>query len=79
LETFRVAVVGDEQITVPAGPFNATHFRITPGHTDVSPADLWVTGEDHILVKYDWNELGLEYVLESLIVEPSSLGGEENV
>jgi hypothetical protein len=29
---------------------------------------LWVTGKDNLLVKYDWGDFDLEYVLTSLMV-----------
>jgi hypothetical protein len=32
----------------------------------VPTSDIFVTGKHNVLVKYDWNELDLEYVLESL-------------
>ncbi|MCS6804615.1 MAG: hypothetical protein RMM98_10800 [Acidobacteriota bacterium] len=72
LEAISATIIGDEQIRVPAGTFQATHFRLTSGEKSIAPADLWVTGSDHLLVKYDWNEFGLEYILESLAPEGAS-------
>jgi hypothetical protein len=43
----------------------ARHIRF--GEDVVS--DVWVTGEDNILVKYDWPARGLEYVLVSLTTD----------
>jgi len=66
-QTFTV--LGVEQITVPAGTFEAWHIRFGDDPDSSRASDVWVTGEDNILVKYDWAPLGLEYVLESLVVE----------
>lgn len=58
-QNFRL--VGTEEITVPAGTFEARHFSFGDGGSHV-----WVTGEDNILLKYDWPPHGLEYVLVTL-------------
>lgn len=78
LETISAVVIGDERVCVPAGTFQATHFRLTSAQKGVASADLWVTGADHLLLKYDWNEFGLEYILESLVQDSSSVGEEGN-
>lgn len=65
----RFTLLGSEEITVPAGTFDAQHFR-TGDASDTSPAShIWVTGQDNILLRYDWPAYGMEYVLESLVVE----------
>ncbi len=75
LETALVNYVGVETITVPAGTFSARHFRldsdktISPDGSKTPTSDLWVTGEDNLLVRYDWDGLDLEYLLTSLVVE----------
>lgn len=63
LETCRVNLLGEEEITVPAGTFKATHFTIDSDTTKVPTAHLWVAGEDKILLRYDWGETDHEYVL----------------
>jgi len=61
-QTFRLE--GVEEITVPAGTFEARHFSFGDGGSHV-----WVTGEDNILLKYDWPPHGLEYLLVTLNTE----------
>jgi hypothetical protein len=63
LETFRIKVVGEEEITVPAGTFKATHFTMDSDILKVPTSHLYVAGEDRILLKYDWAAYDLEYVL----------------
>ena len=65
----RFTLVGSEQITVPAGTFQARHFRFGANPDPKLASDVWVTGADNILVKYDWPSRGLEYVLVSLTTE----------
>jgi hypothetical protein len=65
----RFTLVGSEQITVPAGTFQTRHIRFGDDPDPARASDVWVTGADNILVKYDWPSLGLEYVLESLTTE----------
>jgi hypothetical protein len=68
----RFTLLGAEDITVPAGTFRARHFR-SGDASDTGPAShIWVTGEDNILLKYDWPAYGMEYVLESLTAEAPS-------
>lgn len=68
----RFTLLGTEQITVPAGTFQAYHFR-SGDESDPEPAShIWVTGQDNILLKYDWPAYGMEYVLESLTAEPAA-------
>jgi hypothetical protein len=67
--------VGEETVTVPAGRFQAHHFyidsdsNIGAAHQKVPTSHLWVTGEDNLLVRYDWGGFDLEYVLISLVAE----------
>jgi hypothetical protein len=58
----RFRLVGTEKITVPAGTFEARHFSFG----EDAGSHVWVTGEDNILLKYDWPPHGLEYVLVTL-------------
>ncbi|MEM7586028.1 MAG: hypothetical protein AAF560_21740 [Acidobacteriota bacterium] len=66
LEPLRVTLIGEEEIAVPAGTFRARHFLIASDVLDVPPSELWVTGEDNLLVRYVWQQFDLEYVLASL-------------
>lgn len=66
----RFTLVGIEEITVPAGTFEARHLRFGDETDPERASHVWVTGEDNILLKYDWPGYGMEYLLESLTVEP---------
>lgn len=61
----RFTYLGTERITVPAGTFDTRHYSFGDGGSQV-----WVTGEHNILVRYDWEPRGLEYVLTELTFEP---------
>lgn len=63
METYRIRFIGDEEITVPAGKFPAKHFTMDSDLLKVPTSHLWVSGEDAILLRYDWNDYDLEYVL----------------
>ena len=65
LEKFRLNLIGEEEITVPAGTFKAAHFTIDSDELKVPTSHLWVAGEDKILLRYDWGEMDCEYVLTS--------------
>ena len=47
---------GTETIRVPAGTFETDHYR-------VNDFDVWVSGPDRILVKFDWKSIDREYLL----------------
>ena len=66
LETYRVTAMDDVEVTAPAGTFLCRHVRMDADFLKVPPSDIFVTGKHNVLVKYDWNEFDLEYVLESL-------------
>lgn len=65
METCRVKLLGEEEVTVPAGTFKATHFTIDSDTVKVPTAHLWVAGEDRVLLRCDWGDLDHEYVLTS--------------
>jgi len=71
VETRRVKLIGEEEVEVPAGRFKAAHFQMDSDNLEVPAASLWVAGEDKILLRCDWRELDLEYVLTSWKVEQS--------
>jgi hypothetical protein len=75
LETIRVEFLGEEEVTVPAGTFQTRHFRFDADGIDVPTSHLWVTGDDNLLIRYDWSGFDLEYVLVSLVNE-SGAGDE---
>lgn len=66
METYRVTALNDADVVSPAGTFPCRHVRMDADFLKVPSSDIYVTGKHHVLVKYDWNELDLEYVLESL-------------
>lgn len=63
IETFRIKVIGEEEVIVPAGTFKAMHFTMDSDTLKVPTSHLYVAGEDRILLKYDWTDFDLEYVL----------------
>jgi hypothetical protein len=69
METYRVKFIGEEEVTVPAGTFKATHFTMDSDILEVPTSNIWVAGEDKILLRYDWGEFDLEYVLTSWKME----------
>jgi len=71
VETCRVELIGEEEVEVPAGRFKAAHFQMDSDNLEVPAASLWLAGEDKILLRCDWRELDLEYVLTSWKVEQS--------
>jgi hypothetical protein len=71
METCRVKLIGEEEVEVPAGKFKAAHFQIDSDNLEFPAASFWVAGEDKILLRCDWREFDLEYVLASWKVEQS--------
>lgn len=66
METYRVSGLGDVEVESPAGTFPCRHLRMDSDLLKVPSSDIFVTGRHNVLVKYDWNEFDLEYVLETL-------------
>ncbi len=60
LVAMPVEIVGDEVVETPAGSFNTTHFRL------MGATDLWVTGEDRLLVRMVQSRFDREYLLTEL-------------
>jgi hypothetical protein len=71
VETCRVKLIGEEEVEIPAGRFKATHFQVDSDNLEVPASSIWVAGEDKILLRCDWRELDLEYVLKAWKVEQS--------
>lgn len=65
VETFRLNMIGEEEITVPAGTFKAVHFTIEYDERKAPTSHFWVAGEDKILLRCDLGEMDHEYVLTS--------------
>ena len=66
LESLEAVLQGEEEVEVPAGRFQARRYRLWSETIGSPPATLWVHGDDHLLVRYDWPGLDLEYVLSTL-------------
>ena len=71
VETCRVKFIGEEEVEIPAGRFKATQFQVDSDNLEVPASNIWVAGEDKILLRCDWRELDLEYVLTAWKVEQS--------
>jgi hypothetical protein len=71
VETCRVKLIGEEEVEVPAGRFKAARFHMDSDNLEFPASSFWVAGEDKILLRCDWRELDLEYVLASWKVEQS--------
>jgi hypothetical protein len=71
METCRVKLIGEEEVEIPAGRFKATQFQVDSDNLEVPASNIWVAGEDKILLRCDWRELDLEYVLIAWKVEQS--------
>ncbi len=69
LGAYRVNFIGEEEVEIPAGNFKATHFQVESDLLDAPTSQIWVAGEDKILLRCDWGELDLEHVLTSWRVE----------
>jgi hypothetical protein len=54
---YRLTYVGPEQVTVPAGTFATDHFNIE------GAVDIYVTGEDALLVKFVYPSIDREHLL----------------
>jgi len=59
-----IEYVGQEAVSVPAGTFQTEHFRFLL--EDRPAEDLWVHGEDLLIVKIRWDLLATTYQLVSL-------------
>jgi hypothetical protein len=67
LETLDITYLGEEDVRVPAGTFRCRHFSFdTKDVKDIPTSHVYVTGEDSLLVRYDWGGFDLEYLLVAL-------------
>ncbi len=64
LETGMMTYEGTAEVTVPAGTFATEHFKLN------GVIDVWMTGEDKLLVRYALPSADLEYVLTELTQGP---------
>lgn len=56
--------MGEEKMTVPAGTFTVDHFRID------DTVDLYITGPDALMVRFQWIPADRDYVLTNLDTGP---------
>jgi len=64
LTPMPVERLGAKRITVPAGTFDTVHYRIA------GRSDVWIHGEDRMLIRMRMAGAGLEYVLRRLETGP---------
>ncbi len=64
LAPMPVERVGAERITVPAGSFDTVHYQIA------GRSDVWIHGEDRMMIRMSMPGAGLEYVLSRLETGP---------
>jgi hypothetical protein len=69
IEPLRLRFVTEEDVTVPAGTLRCRLYHLDTDTVEVPLSKIWVTGEDNLMVRYDWGELDLEYVLGSWVKE----------
>ncbi len=61
----RFTRVGMEKVTTPAGTFDAIHYRLEGGEA----LDMWIAGEDRLLVRQTDARHDREYVLTEMTIE----------
>jgi hypothetical protein len=59
--------LGMEKVTTPAGTFDAVHYRLAGAEA----LEMWVAGEDRLLVRQTDEKNDREYVLTELTVAPT--------
>ncbi len=59
--------LGTEKVTTPAGNFEAVHYRLE----GVESLEMWVAGEDRLLVRQTDTRNDREYVLTELTITPA--------
>jgi hypothetical protein len=59
--------LGTEKVTTPAGTFDATHYRLE----GMEALELWIAGEDRLLVRQTDTRNDREYVLTEMTIAPA--------
>ena len=62
-----IEYVAKEEVTVPAGTFEADHFRFLRANADMEPEELWCAGEDFLPIKIAYPIFNATYELAELI------------
>lgn len=60
---FRAQYLGEEEVTVPAGTFQAKHFVFPLRESKRPPEHVWYHGDDLLFVQIRWDLLKTTYVL----------------
>jgi hypothetical protein len=63
----RFTRLGREKVTTPAGTFDAIHYRLA----GMEALDMWVAGEDRLLVRQTDTRNDREYLLTELTIAPA--------
>jgi hypothetical protein len=63
----RFTRLGREKVTTPAGTFDAIHYQLA----GMEALDMWVAGEDRLLVRQTDTRNDREYVLTELTIAPA--------
>jgi len=63
----RFTRLGTERVTTPAGTFDATHYQLT----GMEALDMWIAGEDRLLVRQTDTKNDREYVLTEMTIMPA--------
>jgi hypothetical protein len=63
----RFTRLGREKVTTPAGSFDAIHYRLA----GLEALDMWVAGEDRLLVRQTDTRNDREYLLTELTITPA--------
>lgn len=63
----RFTRLGTEKVTTPAGTFDATHYQLE----GTEALDLWIAGEDRLLVRQTDSKNDREYVLTEMTMAPA--------
>jgi hypothetical protein len=64
MQQFELELVGQETVETVAGAFETDHYRMAGW------SDMWLTGPDMLLVKYQWHPNGYEYELVEYAAGP---------
>ena len=63
----RFTRLGTEKVTTPAGTFDATHYQLA----GMEALDMWIAGEDRLLVRQTDTKNDREYVLTEMTIAPA--------
>ena len=67
LLAFEFTRLGIEKVTTPAGIFDAMHYQLA----GTEALDMWVAGEDKLLVRQTDTKNDREYILTEMAITPT--------